>query len=188
MLDIFPCKAFSCFSAPNFPHLYSSLVHNSLWRECSVRAGNFFSIVTHCLQQWLPCDRGPINCLLVWMNKWMRSTGIILESEWTQALKSTEEYVWTHLFLSKQLLLQIQCVQIWNPFVNSYIHLSENCPSTCKIRYFTAICPKITTAPVYHTFDVDNVLCDVMLCALDNLHSHVWPHCLDWPGVVYTSV
>ena len=59
--------------------LPNSLVHNSLWRECSVRAGNFFSIVTHRLQQRLPCDKCPINCLLVWMNKWMRSSGTILE-------------------------------------------------------------------------------------------------------------
>ena len=98
--------------------LPNSLVHNSLWRECSVRAGNFFSIVTHHLQQRLPCDKCSINCLLVWMNKWMRSSGTILEYEWTQASKSTEEYVWTHLFLSKQQLLPIQCVQIWkgSPF------------------------------------------------------------------------
>ena len=97
--------------------LPNSLIHNSLWRECSVRAENFFSIAIHCLQQWLPYDRCPINCLLVWMNKWMRSTGTILESEWTQALKSTEEYVWTHLFLSKQLLLSTLCVQIWKPLL-----------------------------------------------------------------------
>ena len=38
--------------------LPNSLVHNSLWRECSVRAGNFFSIVTNaqvtvCLFEWI---------------------------------------------------------------------------------------------------------------------------------------
>lgn len=61
----------------------------------------------------------------------MRSSNTSL-LEWAKVLENAEQYIQTHLFLSKQLLLaHTLCEKLEKEPLSqdNYIHLSENCPT-----------------------------------------------------------
>lgn len=104
-------------------------VHSSLWRESAMRADVF--VLNN--SGWQVADVQLVLCLFACLNEWMRSR-LTIPPEWTQVSKNTEEYVCLISFVSEHAAAassySVPKLEKEPLSQDSFIHLSENCPST----------------------------------------------------------